>query len=427
MPTYSPPYRLYEVQYPKRRNQSRGRRRQFPDRGRASEVAETLARRLRRWARRKVTAESLQSISKYWYSTRVSGPRVARVSTKATTKPEAIRWVDAARARQVSGIAEPKAKTMSDALDLWLEEKRLGRRAEKTLIDYECMVGFWKKVLGSHEVSEVDGDDVLRYFSKRERGQLNTKKERKTKDESEPFRPGTRTLAKDRICMASFFKWARKRGYCTQNPVEDAPRWTLEEKEPQALTVAEASKLLDACRKPFKVQVVRAGKRAGKFEQEYLPPPHLYGVVLVALHTLLRLGSVLRLRWGDIDLERGLIRVPAASVKTRRDLEIPMTPTLRAYLSGLERGTPAAMLFGISLSSVRRSFGSAARRAGLAGLKFHALRKTGATILLEAKVPLKTVQRLGGWRRPDVLLKHYAAVTEGAQGEAVAALDKLGG
>ena len=421
MPTFSPPFRIFEVVLP------HGRRRQLLDRARAEALAETLSRRLRRWAGRKVAAESLISTSKFWYSRKCSGAKTQRVSTKATTKPEAIRWIEAARARQLSGAAEPREQTFTTAIELWLEEKRLSRRAEKTLTDYRCMVGFWGKVLGSHSVSEIDSDDILRYFSKRERGDLNSKRERKTGNQDEPYRPGTRTLTKDRICMSSFFAWAKRRGYCTRNPVEDAPRWTLEEKEPKALTIAEAGELLEACRKSYTITVTRGGKRSGTFQQECLPPPHLYGVVVTALHSLLRLGSVLRLRWGDVDIEKGIICVPAGSVKTRRQLEIPMTPTLKAYLSSLDRGTPAAPLFGASLSSIKRSFASAARRAGLHGLNFHQLRKTGATILLEAKVPLKVVQRMGGWRRPDVLLKHYAAVTDSAQGEAMDALDKIGG
>ena len=35
------------------------------------------------------------------------------------------------------------------------------------------------------------------------------------------------------------------------------------------------------------------------------------------------------------------------------------------------------------------------------------------------------VQRMGGWAKPDVLLKHYAAVTSSAQRKALRVLDRL--
>lgn len=66
-------------------------------------------------------------------------------------------------------------------------------------------------------------------------------------------------------------------------------------------------------------------------------------------------------------------------------------------------------------------------RAGLPQLKFHTLRKTGATILLDAGVPLQVVQRMGGWKKPDVLLRHYAAVSAEQRQRAVSVLDRLGG
>ena len=172
----------------------------------------------------------------------------------------------------------------------------------------------------------------------------------------------------------------------------------------------------------------------GPDDQVFLPPPHLYGIVLTALHSLLRLGNVLTLGWGEVDLERGVIRLAPGRMRTRRELELELTPTLKAYLESLPRGAAAAPVFVDSLTGkplapqgIKKSFRSAAKRAGLGGLKFHTLRKTGATILLDAGIPLQVVQRMGGWKKPDVLLRHYAAVTAEQRQRAVGVLDRLGG
>jgi len=39
--------------------------------------------------------------------------------------------------------------------------------------------------------------------------------------------------------------------------------------------------------------------------------------------------------------------------------------------------------------------------------RFHCLRKTGTDFLLRSCISLETTQKLGGWKAPEVMLKHY--------------------
>jgi integrase len=62
------------------------------------------------------------------------------------------------------------------------------------------------------------------------------------------------------------------------------------------------------------------------------------------------------------------------------------------------------------------------KRAGLAGLRFHDLRHTWATWLMQAGVPAYAIQSLGGWASPKMVeryahlspehLKQYAAYSK---------------
>jgi integrase len=106
-------------------------------------------------------------------------------------------------------------------------------------------------------------------------------------------------------------------------------------------------------------------------------------VVLGALHTGLRRGNLLGLRWSQVDLGGRRITIPAEETKANAELAIPIHPELAEVLRGLLRGRdrvePHAPVIGIEVKELKASFLSAARRAGLGHLRFHDLRHTAAT------------------------------------------------
>jgi integrase len=70
----------------------------------------------------------------------------------------------------------------------------------------------------------------------------------------------------------------------------------------------------------------------------------------------------------------------------------------------------------------KRAWRNACKRAGLAGLRFHDLRHTWASWLMQAGVPPYAIQSLGGWASPKMVeryahlspehLKQYAAYSK---------------
>jgi integrase len=71
--------------------------------------------------------------------------------------------------------------------------------------------------------------------------------------------------------------------------------------------------------------------------------PGTRDIVLTAIHTGMRRGELLALRWRRVDLARKEIMVEAASEKTGRGRVIPMTETLHARLVGLRCEHPAVV------------------------------------------------------------------------------------
>lgn len=159
-------------------------------------------------------------------------------------------------------------------------------------------------------------------------------------------------------------------------------------------------------------------------------------LLVLTVATGLRQGEVLGLRWGDIDLQRGVLQVrrqlhrdktygtPKARSRRRIDLAAPELRALAAHkarrdelrrLQGeayedqdlvfsTDRGRP------LIWRNVTRAFKRLLRAAGLRDIRFHDLRHTNATLLLEAEVHPKIVQERLGHSTIGVTLDIYSHV-----------------
>jgi len=179
---------------------------------------------------------------------------------------------------------------------------------------------------------------------------------------------------------------------------------------------------------------------------------------VLAISTGLRRGELLGLRWDDVDLEHGTLRVGRALVrerghytlgetKTRRGRrQINLTPrTLNALRvhrkKQLEEKMRRADLYkdhGLIFASgvgtlvhpenmVKRSFKPLLERSGLPEIRFHDLRHTCATLLLGRGVHPKLVQELLGHATIAMTLDTYSHYLPSMGDQAAGAIsDALG-
>lgn len=181
-----------------------------------------------------------------------------------------------------------------------------------------------------------------------------------------------------------------------------------EKKRERIITQAEEKALLAACNAP---------KRA-----------HLRAIIIAALDTGCRRGELLKLRWEDVDFQTGEITLVAFNTKTAKPRSVAMTARLRAELERLHaesRGDGRERVFGGrfgGLQSVKKSFAGARADAGLPDLRFHDLRHSAATRLVQAHIPLAEVGRVLGHTQPSTTFRYVNANLETAQ-RAAAALD----
>jgi integrase len=175
------------------------------------------------------------------------------------------------------------------------------------------------------------------------------------------------------------------------------------------LTEEQAGKLLDAC------------------------PDWLGSLVTVELHTGMRRGELLGLRWKDVDFKAACLHLDASATKGGRARKVPMNATAKAALEALRNTSPVkgvdASVFegpegGLIANNIARDFGKAAAKAGLVGFTFHDLRHSHASFLVKAGESLNTVREILGHQSISMTLR-YAHLSPTHQAEAVARLDGL--
>jgi integrase len=125
--------------------------------------------------------------------------------------------------------------------------------------------------------------------------------------------------------------------------------------------------------------------------------PHLEKIAVVALDTGMRRGEILHQRWEDVDFARRLLCVTHSKTPEGESREIPLTERLFTLLSAIRKDSGLIFTFeGKPIWSVKTAWKAAIRRAGIRYIRFHYLRHTFNTRLLELEVPREVRMALLG-------------------------------
>ena len=162
------------------------------------------------------------------------------------------------------------------------------------------------------------------------------------------------------------------------------------------------------------------------------------------LATGLRRGELLGLKWEDIDLDRGSLRVKRQIARIDGEIVEAPLKTKNAYRTlPLAEDTvdvlqqqkkkvgsspwvfPSPTGGPISPDSVLHMLHRVLKRAGLPRVRFHDLRHTFATLALQNGVDIKTVSGMLGHFSAGFTLDTYAHVTTAAQKEAARTMEKV--
>ena len=156
---------------------------------------------------------------------------------------------------------------------------------------------------------------------------------------------------------------------------------------------------------------------------------HIRPLALTALNTGLRRGELFSLKWSDVDLAGALLTVRAAAAKSGDSRRIPLNDeaqgVLRDWRKQSKRHAPEDLVFpgdgGARLTNIVKGWATVCKLAKLADFRFHDLRHTFASKLVQRGVDLNTVRALMGHSDMTMTLR-YSHLTPGNLSAAVAKL-----
>ncbi len=205
--------------------------------------------------------------------------------------------------------------------------------------------------------------------------------------------------------MRTILSYAVRQGIITVSPFKQGEQLierAAENSRDRVLSFEEEERLLAAC----------TGRRA-----------HLRALIIAALDTGLRRGELFKLEWQDVDFTARLVRVRAINAKTNKPREAAMTSRLYDELMRLHEEPIGDLVFGIQ-TNVKRSFGSVCKAAGIEGLRFHDLRHSCVTRLIEAGMQHTEAMKVSGHTTLS-MLNRYLNVNLDTSRRAADALDAL--
>ena len=187
------------------------------------------------------------------------------------------------------------------------------------------------------------------------------------------------TANRDVAVLRRILYWALDEGLLSSNPLMRFRRLPEPKKPKRVLSVLDEEKLL--------------GVLAG----------HLRTCVLLSLDTGMRRGEVLSLQREYLDVHRQVLVVSKSKTAGGTGREIPWSVRVAEILTPLAGDTGLVVRYQDgALKNIKRSWRTALRRSGIPRLRFHDLRHTFNTRLMEAGVSRDVRKALMGHASSDV-------------------------
>lgn len=334
--------------------------------------------------------------------------KVCRCGFKLAKKSGKVYWVsvylDGTKKRERIGTSKAAAKQRErEILKLRTEERFIDKDPAARMSLGELCEWYLKlpEVVAkkSHRRDIVSIDNLCRLLGKETKlnritpGQCESYQKLRLAEEScihpgEKIRPCT--VNKEITCLKTMVNRGVRHEKLKDNPIIGVRKLIENNVRMRILTREEFDRLLNHCE------------------------PHIRPVVQMAYHMGPRLSEILFLIWPEVDLKKGFIRLTPERTKTNAARNIPIHPEVRATLEKIPRPLHTDRVFlrdGKPFDSIKRSFKTACRNAGIENFTFHDLRHCALNNLRLAGNDFFEIMALSGHKTMDVF-KRYNLVTE---------------
>lgn len=139
--------------------------------------------------------------------------------------------------------------------------------------------------------------------------------------------------------------------------------------------------------------------------------PHIKNIVICALQTGMRKGEILNLKWNNIDFKYNYIEL--LETKSGKARKIPISNKLLSVLKKTIKINEYVFIneaTGKPYKDIHKSFNSALKRANISNFRFHDLRHTVATRLVEKGVDLVVIKEILGHSKIETTMRYAHAV-----------------
>ncbi|SCL20753.1 Site-specific recombinase XerD [Micromonospora rhizosphaerae] len=325
--------------------------------------------------------------------------------------------------------AEATGWTMASYADYWMEHVASPKLRPTTLVRYRSSVArYVVPAIGKRRLTALTPADVRLMLSK---AAATRTAGRKGQPEDERPTVSPRTVQQVHAVLRAMLSQAVREELLARNVARLVQVPTPDREEIHPWTEAEARAFL-------------ASARAHR----------LHALFVVALALGLRRGELLGLRWSDLDLNAGQLRVwqtlqrvrgdgvvfgPPKSRRSRRVLTMPavVVQALKRHRNVQEQERRLAdgqwqetgLVFTTATGrhveprNLNTAFGRLIARAGVRLIRFHDLRHTCATLLLAAGVSPRVVMDILGHSQIAVTMNIYGHVMPAMQQEAAGHID----
>jgi integrase/recombinase XerD len=309
-------------------------------------------------------------------------------------------WVEAENAKRaleahLSGDATrepPKAKSVADAVSLFIQDKTVQGVSPFVLADYHReLIRFrdFAENAGAFTVQRIDRELITGYCSTWAK-----------------YKSGGRVQRKKYV--SGFLRYCVDAGWMDRAP--KLPKIAVDTPPTMPLTPDEFQRLLAAV--PLVVNIERERKRTR-------------ALFLLMRYTGLAIRDALTLKRSEIQKKDGMYLVTTARQKTGTHVSVPIPPAVAEEVLSAETDNPQYVFFhgntdGKNLASTWSTerigpIFKAARIPDVCQMKSHRLRDTFAVDLLQKGIPIGEVSKLLGHSSISTTERHYAAWVKGRQ------------